>query len=95
MNRIVMGSSVSAVVLVAVVWFWPGSQSAHLQRELQDAQTHAVRLGQQINELRTENTRAEAQLAAERARVEATTADLRREKEMNARLHLLVSEGRK
>jgi hypothetical protein len=95
MNRIVMGSSVSAVVLVAVFWFWPGFQSARLQSELQDAQTHAVRLGKQIDELRAENTRAEAQLAAERARVEATAADLRREKEMNARLHLLVSEGRK
>jgi len=37
----------------------------------------------------------ERALAAERARVEETSADLRREKEMNARLHLIVSQGRK
>lgn len=88
MNRIVLGSSVSAVVLVAVFWLWPGSHSARLQHELHDAQTTVRRLGQEVEELRT-------RLAAERARVEANAADLRREKEMNARLHIIVSEGRK
>ena len=95
MNRIVMGSGLSAVVLVAVFWFWPAAYSGRLQRELDDAQTQARQLVRQVQELRSENTRVERALAAERARVEETTADLRREKDMNARLHLIVSEGRK
>jgi hypothetical protein len=95
MNRIVMGSGLSAVVLAAIFWFWPGAYSGRLQRELGDAQTQARQLGQQVQDLRSENIRVERALAAERARVEETAADLRREKELNARLHLIVSEGRK
>lgn len=89
-----MGSGLSAVVLSAVFWFWPGAYSG-LQRERDDAQTQARQLVRQVQDLRAENTRVERALAAERARVEETAADLRREKEMNARLHLIVSEGRK
>jgi hypothetical protein len=95
MNRIVMGSGLSAVVLVAVFWFWPGAHSSRLQRDLDDAQLQVRQLVRQVEELKIENTRVQGALATERARVEATAGDLRREKEMNTRLHLLVSEGRK
>jgi hypothetical protein len=54
-----------------------------------------LRLGAQVDELRTAKERVEGQLASERARVTATEADLRREKEMNARLHVLMSAGKK
>ena len=95
MNRIMMGSGLGAVVLVAVFWFWPGGHSNRLQRDLDDAHVQVRHLVRQVEDLRIENTRVESALAAERARVEATAADLAREKALNARLHLLVSEGRK
>ena len=90
-----MGSGLSAVVLAAAFWLWPGAHTSRLQRERDDAQTQARQLVRQVQDLQSENIRVERALAAERARVEETAADLRREKEMNARLHLIVSEGRK
>jgi len=90
-----MGSGLGAVVLAAAFWFWPAANSGRLQRELDDAQSQARQLVRQVQDLRSENVRVERALAAERARVEETSADLRREKEMNARLHLIVSQGRK
>ena len=95
MNRVVIGSTVAAVILAGVVGLWHGFPSSRLQSQLQDAQTNAVRLGQQVDELRAQNDRTEAQLRAERARVQAAEADLRREKEISAQLHLLVSHGKK
>ena len=95
MNHILMGSGLGAIVLVAVFWFWPAAHPARLQRELDEVRAQAGRLVRQVEELRTENTRVERALADERARVDVTAADLRREKEMNARLQLIVSEGRK
>lgn len=90
-----MGSGLSAVVLAAVFWLWPGAHTGRLQRERDDAQAQARQLVRQVQDLQSENVRVERALAAERARVEETAADLRREKEVNARLHLIVSEGRK
>lgn len=95
MNRVVIGSSVAAVILAGVLGLWHWLPSSRLQRQLQDTQTHAVRLGQQVDELRAQNDRIEAQLSAERARVQAAEGDLRREKEISAQLHLLVSSGKK
>lgn len=95
MNRVVIGSIVVAVILAGVVGLWHGFPSTRLQSELQDAQTNAVRLGQQVDELRAQKDRTEADLRAERARAQAAEADLRREKEISAQLHLLVSNGRK
>jgi Copper transport outer membrane protein, MctB len=95
MNRVVVASSVVAVILALAVGLWHGFPSSRLQGELQDAQTNAVRLGQQVDELRAQKDRTEADLRAERARAQAAEADLRREKEISAQLHLLVSNGRK
>jgi hypothetical protein len=89
------GSGLGAIVLLAVFWFWPATQSARLGRELQDARSELARLGQQVEQLRSENQRVETLLAQERARGDAASADLRRVNEMNARLQALLSEGRK
>lgn len=90
-----MGSGIGAVVLATAFWLWPAAYSGRLQRELDATQSQARQLVRQVQDLRSENIRVERALAAERARVEETSADLRREKEMNARLHLIVSQGRK
>jgi hypothetical protein len=95
MNRVVIGSSVAAIVLAGVLGMWHGFPSSRLQGQLEDAQTNAVRLAQQVDELRARNDRTEAELRAERARVQEAEADLRREKKVSAQLHLLVSNGRK
>jgi len=95
MNIVVIGSTVAAVILAGLIGLWHGFPSSRLQRQLQDAQTNAVRLGQQVDVLHAQNDRTEAELRAERARVQAVEADLRREKEISAQLHLLVSNGKK
>jgi multidrug resistance efflux pump len=72
-----------------------GWRSGRLQAQLQEAQASAARFEQQVGELRAQNDQMGARLKAEQARAESTETDLQREKEMNARLHLLVSNGRK
>lgn len=95
MNRLVLGSGL-VVVLVGIAGFLgSGWRTGKLQTELHDAQASAVRFEQQVGELRAEKDQIAAQLKAERVRAESTEMDLRREREMNARLHMLVSEGRK
>jgi hypothetical protein len=95
MNRFVLGSALIALLVGIAGFLGSGWRTGRLQTELQDAQANAVRFEQQIGDLRAQNDQIGAQLKAERVRAETTETDLRREKEMNARLHLLVSEGRK
>ena len=95
MNRLMLGSAVIALLVGVAGFLGSGWRAGHLQRQLQDAQANAVRFEQQVGDLRAEKEVIAAQLTAERARAASTETDLRREKEMNARLHLLVSEGRK
>ena len=96
MSRLTLGTGVVAVVVGVLLGFlWWGAPSGRLQGRLQEAQANAVRLGQQVDDLRAQNERVEVQLKAERARLLTTEDDLRREKEMNSRLHVLVSQGKK
>lgn len=96
MNRIVLGSAIIALLVGGVAGFLgSGWRSGSLQTQLQDAQANVARFEQQVGELRAQNDQIGAQLKAELARAQSTETDLRREKEMNARLHLLVSNGRK
>lgn len=96
MNRVMLGIGLIALLIGGVAGFLgSGWRSGGLQTRLQDAQTNAARFEQQVGELRAQNDQIGAQLKAEQARAQSTETDLRREKEMNARLHLLVSNGRK
>lgn len=95
MNRMILTSGVVAVLVVIAGVLGSGWRTGRLQTQLQDAQANAVRFEQEAGELRAEKDRIAAELKAERARAEVNETDLRREKEMNARLHLLVSHGLK
>jgi hypothetical protein len=96
MGRLTVGTGIVAVVIGLIVGFlWWGAPSGRLQSRLRDEQANAARLGQEVDGLRTQNEQMGAQLKAERARAQAAEDDLRREKEVNARLHGLVSQGKK
>jgi hypothetical protein len=95
MKRMVLASGVIAVLVAIAGVLGSGWRTGRLETQLQDAQANAVRFEQQVGELRAEKEQIAAQLKVERARAHMTETDLRREKEMNARLHLLVSEGLK
>jgi hypothetical protein len=96
MNRVMLGIGLIALLVGGVAGFLgSGWRSGSLQTQLQDAQTKAARFERQVGELRAQNDQIGAQLKTEQARTQSTETDLRREKEMNARLHLLVSNGRK
>jgi len=95
MNRLMLGSGLVALLVGIAGFLGSGWRTGQLRTQLQDAQASAVRFEQQVDELRAEKDQIAAQLTAERVRAESTETDLRREREMNARLHMLVSEGRK
>ena len=89
MNRLVVGTALVAV-LVGVLggYVWWGVPARRAQSELRDTRSAAERVGQEASELRT-------QLIRERSRRQVVEDDLRTVKEMNSRLHLLVSDGKK
>ena len=96
MNRVVLGVGLIALLVGGIAGFiGSGWRSGRLQAQLQTAQASAARFEREVGELRTQNDQIGAQLKAEQVRTQSTETDLRREKEMNARLHLLVSNGRK
>ena len=95
MNRLMLGSALIALLVGIAGFFGSGWRTARLETQLQEAQAKAVRFEQQIGDLRAQSDHVAAQLKIERARAASTETDLRREKEMNARLHLMVSDGRK
>ena len=95
MNRLMLVSALTALLVGVAGYLGSGWRTGRLQTQLQDVQANAVRFEQQVGELRAEKDQIAAQLATERARAASTETDLRREKEMNARLHLIVSDGRK
>ena len=95
MNRLMAVSGLIALLVGIAGFLGSGWRTGKLQGQLQDARANAVRFEQQVGQLSAEKEQMAAQLKAERTRAESTEMDLRREKEMNARLHLIVSEGRK
>lgn len=96
MNRRMTGVAVVVLVIGALLGvlgsrLWSGSR----QEDLNDALEKSARLERELNSLRAENARMSAQVKEEQARAETIADDLRREKEMNMRLHQLVSDGKK
>jgi chromosome segregation ATPase len=96
-----MSRSMIAVVLVAVMvgvlggFVWWGVPTGRLKTDLQEVRASADRLSQQMDDLRKHNQELAAQLNLQKTRLETTERDLRVEREMNSRLHLLVSQGKK
>ena len=88
---------VIAAVIVGLLggFLWWGIPTGRLKTELQDTRANADRLSQQLDDVRRQDRQLGAQLATQKTRLEATERDLRLEKEMNNRLHLLVSQGKK
>jgi hypothetical protein len=85
-----------AVLVGALAGFlWWGLPAGRIESELRDARTSADSLAQQLHESRAENQRLEAQAKGEKARADAAERELRREKELNSRLHMLISKGKK
>lgn len=96
-----MKRSTIALVIVAVLvgvlggFLWWGVPIHRLQRELQEVHASADRLAQQMDDFRSRDQQLAAQVQAQKTRLEATERDLRVEHEMNSRLHLLISQGKK
>jgi outer membrane murein-binding lipoprotein Lpp len=96
MNKlVVLASVVAALVGVLAGFLWWGLPTRRLETELRDARASADGLGQQVDELRTQSQRLETQLEAEKVRVQHAERELRSEKEISSRLHMLVSERKK
>jgi uncharacterized protein YlxW (UPF0749 family) len=96
-----MSKSMIAVILVAVMvgilggFLWWGVPTRRLQTELRDVRASADRLSQQMDDLQKRDRDLATQLNVQKARLETTERDLRTERAMNSRLHLLVSQGQK
>ena len=96
-----MNRSTIIVILVAIMvgilagFLWWGVPTGRLKAELQDLRASAERLAQQVDDLEKRDRDRSAELKAQQARLETTERDLRLEREMNSRLHLLVSRGQK
>ena len=96
MNKLVVSASVVAALLGVLSGFlWWGMPTHRLETELRDARANADRLGQQVDELRSQGQQLEARLEAEKARAQDAEKALRSEKEISSRLHLLVSKQKK
>jgi uncharacterized protein HemX len=96
MNRIVVIVAVVAIAVgVLVGYLWWGLPTTSLQNELRDVRTRADRLDQQLAEQQAGRQRLEDQLKAQQSKLEEAERDLRGQKEMNARLQMLVSQGKK
>jgi len=96
MNRPLAVVAVVALLIGALAgYLWWGLPSSRLKTELQETQAGDQRLSRQLGELQARTRQLEAQLAEQRTRLEETERDLRAAREMNSRLQLLVSGGKK
>jgi septal ring factor EnvC (AmiA/AmiB activator) len=96
MNRPVFITAIVAILIGLLAGFlWWGMPSGRLQAQLRDAKASTERLEQQMAEQRSQGERLDAELKAQKVKLETAETDLRREKEMNARLNLMVSHGKK
>lgn len=96
MNRLAIVVGVVALVIgLSAGYVWRGTSTPSLQTDLRNATTRADRLEQQLGELRSSNQRLEAQLKAEQSKLEALDRDLRGQKELNSRLQMVISQGKK
>jgi len=89
MNRLVLATALVALFagVLGGFFLW-GVPSRHVRTELAASQETAERIGKEAADLRKE-------LTAEKSRRQALEREVRTAAEMNSRLHLLVSEGRK
>jgi len=89
MNRLAVVTAVVALLVGVLAGFlWWGIPTRRLATQLTDTQSRAERLERELGELR-------GRLRTETSRLEAAEKDLSREKAMNQRLQLLVSQGKK
>ena len=95
MTRTMSGVVVVALVLGGLFGFLGSLQWDSRHTTLSDALEKTTRLEREVNALRAENGRIAAQLQAEQVRAHTMAGDLQREKDMNMRLHLIVSDGKK
>lgn len=91
----VVAALIALMIGVAGGFVWWGLPTGRLQGEIRDARGNADRLAQQLDDLRNREQQLAAQLAAQKTRLEAAERDLRTEREMNRRLHLVISQGKK
>ena len=94
MNRLAVLIGIASIAIGAIGG-WVGSSLYSARAHRTDEDSRSAALERQLNDLRTENDRMVAEMKNNARRLEATEGDLRREQEMNARLHMLVSDGRK
>ena len=89
MNGRVAALGLVALLIGALVGFlvW-GVPTRRLQTELGESRTRAERLEQELGELRSKTQQLQAHL-------EVAEKDLSSQKEMNYRLQMLVSQGKK
>lgn len=96
MTRLTLIVGVVAILVGALAGvLGSGLWSGRVRRQLADSEAGVERLRREVDELRTQNERMDKELRGQQTRAQLTEEDLRREKELNARLQLLVSEGRK
>lgn len=89
MNRLAAVTALVALLVGVLAGFlWWGIPTRRLATELTDTQSRADRLERELGELR-------GRLKTEASRLETAEKDLSREKAMNQRLQLLVSQGKK
>ncbi len=89
MNRAFVSVGLVALLVGVLIGFlWWGAPANRLQAEMAATRARADRLEDQVNELQATTQRLGGQL-------KTAEADLRREKEMNARLQMVVSQGKK
>lgn len=93
-STVVFLVAAALVGLLAGFLRW-GLPAGRLNAELQDARAAAERLSQELADMRTREQQLAARLQTQETRLESTQRDLRAEKEMNSRLHLLVGKGQK
>ena len=96
MNRLAVVIGVVALVIgLSAGYVWRGMSTTSPNPDLGNATARADRLEQQLGELRSDNQRLDAQLKAEKSRLESLERDLRDQKELNSRLQMVISQGKK
>lgn len=89
MSRLAVATAIVGVLVGALAGFlWWGVPTSRLQAELGDARAGAERLAGELGEARAQNQRLQT-------RLQTTEKDLRNEKDVSSRLHVLVSQGKK
>lgn len=96
MSRLVIAIALIGVLVGALGGFvWWGLPATRMRAELRDARTSAEQLAGEAGEALAQNQRLQTQLRSVQTQLQGVENDLRHEKAISSRLHLLVSEGKK